>query len=281
MIGRILQTKHSNSNMGRPAEIVRRLAFSDESLKFDSDYEMVWQRWYFNRNQPDHLITGCKCSGVLTGLIILQSCLIEGRGPAYFIVPRPHMIASIVYKAQKLGIKAVNAEDDSLKKDFSKIQVTSIRNAMRNVWGTGTVYIDDAGESADEAVSMFSLNIPAYSSLYKEIADLFVNDRTVFSSAPHIVSSVKWKSKSRSIRLLLNEYREFDSLRARIDLLEDMLDDYTCVITGDSVLITPDRIDEKKMGIVASAGHRVLFLPDRGNNNRVTQAFGKVGQQEL
>jgi hypothetical protein len=278
MIGRLLQLRNINTGLIRPEEIARKMIGSAEISQLD-EYENVWRKWFANRKQYNHVIVNRKCSGALTGLFVLQSCLASGRGPAYFIVPRPHMIPAIVQKAHLLGIKAVNSEDGSLKQDFSKIQVASIRNAFRNIRGTGIVFVDDAGDCAAEAINMYSLNIPSYSSLYSEISDLLCGRRPSAGDDACDVSRAKWIASCQAIRMMLQEYKEFDSLYVRIDSLDDMLEKCTCTITNESVMIAPAVIDPDKTGIIASSRHRVFFVSQSDQIKKLAQAFGNPKEQ--
>jgi replicative superfamily II helicase len=40
----------------------------------------------------------------LVGMLILKSCLNEGKGPAVYIAPTPYLASQVVVEAQALGI---------------------------------------------------------------------------------------------------------------------------------------------------------------------------------
>ncbi len=48
----------------------------------------------------------------VVGLMILQSCLNEGKGPAIYVVPDKYLVAQVCDEAKKLGILAVTDKDD-------------------------------------------------------------------------------------------------------------------------------------------------------------------------
>ncbi|GEM_PF-4328472 len=50
----------------------------------------------------------------VVGLLILQSSLNEGIGPAVYITPNKFLTAQVIAEAKDLGIRATENEDDHL-----------------------------------------------------------------------------------------------------------------------------------------------------------------------
>ena len=86
--------------------------FSDLDKESGKEYlrppqESVLVEWYNNfRAQKDVIIKLHTGQGkTLTGLLILQSYLNEGKGPAVYICPNSYLVTQIVNQAKAFGIK--------------------------------------------------------------------------------------------------------------------------------------------------------------------------------
>ncbi len=48
----------------------------------------------------------------VVALLILQSCLNEGIGPAMYVVPDKYLVEQVISQAKELGIKVIDSETD-------------------------------------------------------------------------------------------------------------------------------------------------------------------------
>ena len=73
----------------------------------------VWKQWFNVRQNKDTIIKKNTGSGkTLVALLILQSCLNEGVGPALYVVPDKFLVEQVKTQADALGIKVTDTEND-------------------------------------------------------------------------------------------------------------------------------------------------------------------------
>ena len=74
-----------------------------------------WKKWFDIRDNKNCIIKMNTGSGkTVVGLMILQSCLNEGKGPAVYVVPDNYLVSQVCEEAKNLGILAVTDKDDYL-----------------------------------------------------------------------------------------------------------------------------------------------------------------------
>ena len=109
-----------NCSQLEPRDIFMSLPSRDRKYKYPRDVQSeVWKKWFDCRNQKNSIIKMNTGSGkTVVGLIILKSCLNEGKGPVVYVVPDNYLVQQVCMEASKLGIKTTVNEDDS---DYSKL----------------------------------------------------------------------------------------------------------------------------------------------------------------
>ena len=83
-----------------PREVFFTLA-RDPSFSFPRDIQTeVMNRWFENRDQPDSVIKLNVGSGkTIVGLLLLQSSLNEGKGPALYVAPDKQLAQQVIKEA--------------------------------------------------------------------------------------------------------------------------------------------------------------------------------------
>jgi hypothetical protein len=132
----------------------------------------VLERWYARRDQRDIVIKQNTGGGkTAAGLLIAQSSLNEGCGPAAYVVPDTYLVAQVQAEAAKLGISVTSdartAEFASgravLVTTFQKIvngrSVFGVAGDGREVLEIGTVIVDDAHAALAITEDQFRLTI--------------------------------------------------------------------------------------------------------------------------
>ena len=89
----------------------------------------------------------------VVGLLVLKSCLNEGKGPAVYVVPDNYLVQQVCVEAEKLGIKTTNDEEDIDYLRKEAILVINIQKLIngKSVFGMrpsnnvniGSIVIDD------------------------------------------------------------------------------------------------------------------------------------------
>ena len=116
-----------------PRDIFMGLTNKTEKYQYPRDVQgEVWKQWFEQRNNRDTIIKMNTGSGkTVVALMILQSCLNEGIGPAMYVVPDKYLVEQVISQAKELGIKVIDSETDL---DYSRkraILVTTIQKLER------------------------------------------------------------------------------------------------------------------------------------------------------
>lgn len=111
-----------------PREIFMALPQKDKRYEYPRDVQSeVWRKWFDVRNEKNCIIKMNTGSGkTVVGLMILQSCLNEGKGPAVYVVPDNYLVAQVCEEAKKLGILTATDRDDYSYTENKAILVTTV-----------------------------------------------------------------------------------------------------------------------------------------------------------
>ena len=149
----------------------------------------VLENWFKRRNEPDLVIKQNTGSGkTLTGLLIAQSSLNEGIGPAAYLVPNKFLVEQVLREAADAGIPATSDFNDPRFHSCEAVFVATfqklmngqsrfgVRGSRKNILRLGTIVVDDAHASLSEADQIFSVRIPRTRHLYGQLLRLFETD---------------------------------------------------------------------------------------------------------
>ena len=105
-----------------PREIFMSLTKKDKQYAYPRDVQSeVWKKWFEKRDQTNTIIKMNTGSGkTIVGLMILQSCLNEEKGPAIYIVPDKYLAAQVCEEAKKLGISATTEKMIMIIQEISR-----------------------------------------------------------------------------------------------------------------------------------------------------------------
>lgn len=94
---------NQNSHLN-PRDIFMSLPSKDKKYAYPRDVQSeVWNKWFEHRNDKDNIIKMNTGSGKTTvGLLMLQSCLNEGVGPAVYVVPDNYLVNQVCDEAKKI-----------------------------------------------------------------------------------------------------------------------------------------------------------------------------------
>ncbi|AFW00705.1 hypothetical protein B932_1120 [Gluconobacter oxydans H24] len=102
-------------------------------------------RWFDNRDQPDNVIKLNVGSGkTLVGLLLLQSSINEGKGPALYVAPDKQLSQQIINEAKALGIEVTDDPRDADYAAGEKICVVNVYKLFngKSVFGVGASKIN-------------------------------------------------------------------------------------------------------------------------------------------
>lgn len=132
----------------------------------------VLTTWHARRAERDLVIKVNTGGGkTIDGLVILQSYLNEGRGPALYVAPSKYLVKQVLQEAANLGIDTVTDPDDARYlsgeaiavvnafKLFNGRTVFSDRRTPASPAPIGSVVIDDAHAAIETTRQQLSLTI--------------------------------------------------------------------------------------------------------------------------
>jgi hypothetical protein len=221
----------------------------------------VMNRWFDDRERPDSIIKLNVGSGkTLVGLLLLQSSLNEGKGPALYVSPDNQLLQQVIQEANALGIEVTDDPRDAAYAAGEKICVVNVYKLFngKSIFGVGaiqiaigTVVIDDAHACVSTITQQFRISIPNTHDAYKKIFAALAEDLKGYNEARFLDIDVgdprahmevpfwSWDSHQAQVLKALHDYRNDELLRFTYPLLKEMLAQCRCVIGGQRLEIEP------------------------------------------
>lgn len=218
-------------------------------------------RWFDDRNKRDSVIKLNVGSGkTLVGLLLLQSSLNEGNGPALYVSPDNQLSQQVIQEAKALGIEVTDDPRDAAYIAGEKICVVNVYKLFngKSVFGVGasvidigTVVIDDAHACVSTIAQQFRINLPNTHEAYRKILAALAEDLKGYNEArfldveagdPRVRMEVpfwSWESHHTQVLKALHEHRTDDELQFTFPLLKEILRQCRCVIGGQYLEIEP------------------------------------------
>lgn len=261
--------------------------------------EKILKDWYGNyRVEKDVILKLHTGQGkTLIGLLILQSKLNEGKGPALYLCPNNYLIQQTKDQAKQFGIKALTTEDDLPANflDGKNILITSIQklfngftkfNLNNKSIEIGSLVMDDAHACIESIRSSFIIKIKSTENAYNEILQLFSQD--LESQGVGTFADIKereydsflyvpywsWYNKHVEVSTILSNHRTEDHIKFQWPLLKDMIKDCQCIISGDSLEIAPYLNPIEAFGSYYKAKHRVFMSATVNNDSFFIKSLG-------
>jgi len=279
-----LGTKEIHSSF-EPRDIFMSLPTKDKQYEYPRDVQSeVWKHWFKNRDQKNSIIKMNTGSGkTVVGLIILQSCLDEGKGPVVYIVPDNYLVQQVCTEANKLGIKVVQDENDydfMMKRAILVINIYKLVNG-KSVFGMrstnnidiGSIIIDDTHACLETIDRQFSVNIPHDDKeAYNDVIEIFKTTLQSYSEQQYqevvelqypkssiLVPFWSWQENIQKVRNVLCQHIEKDFVKFHFPLIDDCLITCNCVISASFIEITPKCIPIEKITNFEQAERRIFM----------------------
>lgn len=192
-----LLSKIMNNNSEKPIEpreIFMSLPNKGSKYEYPRDVQTeVWRKWFDHRNEKNIIIKMNTGSGkTIVGLMVLQSCLNEGKGPAVYVVPDKYLVSQVIKEASSIGIKATIDRDNYYYSNNNAILVTTIQALFngQSVFGIKensyypieSILIDDVHSCIDIIDEKFSLKIPCQHELYCKVINILKHSLKPYNS---------------------------------------------------------------------------------------------------
>ncbi len=146
----------------------------------------ILNEWFKRRNDKDIVLKMNTGAGkTFVGLLMLQSSLNEGKGPAVYVCPDLQLVAQVMQKSKEYGIKCVTFSEGENKFPIEFLNSEAILVTVfdklfngRSIFNKydieiGSIILDDAHSCISKARDKFTLKIKNSSKLYYDIHKIF------------------------------------------------------------------------------------------------------------
>lgn len=228
----------------------------------------VLTEWYDNRFENKDVIVKLHTGEgkTLIGLLMLQSRLNAGKGPALFVCPNKQLAEQTAKDAVKFGILHIldqggtDIPEEVL--ESKKIWITYIQRVFngRTIFGLdnqgvhiGTMVIDDSHACIDSIRNATSIRIPRSRELFRALLTMFESSlrqqgegtflniyNDDYSSEVMTIPYWDWINRTTEIAQLFYEYSEDDCVRFVYPLVKDIIKDCTAYATSQGIEVVPD-----------------------------------------
>ncbi len=259
----------------------------------------VWEKWFERRDEKDLVLKLNTGSGkTVVGLLILQTCLEENKGPAIFITPDIFLTNQVIKEAENLGISVTTDYNNYDFLSGKSILVTNIYKVVNGLskFGVGTkkidvgsFIIDDAHASIAIVEKQFTLSIERKNTdAYKEIFSLFSTALSYQNEAYHIdirqntsgdksieVPFWEWQKLSSQVLEILHKYKdsEDNEIKFHYDLIANTFKYCNCYISNRRIEIIPHKIPLNMIPSLADAKRKIYMTATLSNNSILISHF--------
>lgn len=260
----------------------------------------VLTAWHDRRDERDIVIKVNTGGGkTIDGLIVLQSYINEGHGPALYVAPSNYLVNQVLREACNLGIKVTQNVDSALYLNSEAIGVInayelvngrtkfSNRRVSRAPAPIGAVVVDDAHAAIATTRNQLSVTIERDNPAFTELLDLFEDDLRTQSAnsyldvrddrrgAPIRVPFWSWRRRLDEARTILRTQTGLDqSLFFDWPAIADILELCRVVFSNREVTITPHCPPIDYVTSFVDAHRRVFLTATLADDSLLVTDFG-------
>lgn len=279
-----------------PRAVFMRLT-RNPRFQFPRDIQTeVWNAWDAVNDRRDNVIKLNVGSGkMVVGLVILQTALNRGQGPAVFVCPNNQLLTQVLAEAEQLGLNVATDPRAADVRNGEAILVINIQALFnsRSKFGVGeikipigTVIIDDAHACVATVQEQFRITIPNDHRMYTTLLRLFreglyhQNPARLLSiedSDPQAALEVpfwEWQSQQERVLALLHQNRAEAPLEWSFPLLQEVLPYCRCVISGGRIEIEPQFPPTDIIHAFDDAAHRIYMTATLADDSVLVTHFG-------
>jgi hypothetical protein len=281
-----------------PREIFSVLPRKAQRYQYLRDVQAeVLGQWFERRNERDIIVKMNTGSGkTVVGLLILKSCLNEGRGPAVYVCPDNYLVQQVLHTAAELDI---DVTDDPASGRFRRGQAILVINIYklvngRSVFGVGdegskiaigSLVIDDAHACLSSTEGQFTMTLEGPDGAYAELFKLFRQDLYEQSEAGALdveqyepsknmlVPYWAWINKGRDVMRILHPLRDTDGLKFVWPLLKENISLCHGVFGGGHLEISPRCLPIDVIPSFTNAERRVFMSATLADDSILVSDF--------
>lgn len=258
----------------------------------------VLTAWDSRRDERDLVIKVNTGGGkTIDGLVMLQSYLNAGKGPALYVAPSRYLVDQVREEAARLGIATVTDPDQrryltgeaiavvNADKLVNGRSVFSARRPTRAPAPIGAVVVDDAHAAIAITRKDLAIELPREHPAFDALLDLVQDD--LRQQSPNAFLDVQdrshgalarvpfwaWRAHVEKARALLHEHRETDELFYTWSAVSEVLHVCRVVFTGSAVTITPPCPPVRHVTGFAEAAHRLYLTATLADDSVLVTDF--------
>jgi len=294
LLGKTQQSKIIN-----PIEIFNDLDKESDKVYLWPGQKSVLELWHeTHRLKKDTIVKLHTGQGkTLIGLLMLQSLLNEGKGPALYLCPDNTLVKQTVNQADAFGIKIVevSTETTALPREFLNSEAILIANCYKlfngksvfGVEGTGreirkvgAIVIDDAHRCLEIIRDSFSIRSKKYvktveglskNPVFPKLFDLFSDSLKkqslgkfddIIQERDEISITVPywvWHEKISDVMKIISEHKDSPDIKFSWDLIKDELEYCHCIFSGTRVEIVPRLVPIDLIPSFSDAKQRIFL----------------------
>lgn len=262
----------------------------------------VLEEWHADRRGDKDTILKLHTGAgkTLIGLLMLQSKLNEGKGPALYLCPNHFLVDQTCEDAVRFGLKVVTQDDDGeLPEDFLEskaILVTTVQKLFngRTKFKLGarsiavaSIVLDDAHACIESIRDACAVKIGHRHGAYTELRDLF--DADLRAQGPGTLAEMKennkweailpvpywaWIDKADDVAVILARHTETREVKFAWPLLRDSLRDCQCVFSGTELEIHPHVPPLDQFGSYGRAECRIFMSATVSDDSFLVKGLG-------
>lgn len=259
----------------------------------------VLDAWYPRRGETDLVIkTNTGGGKTIVGLLMLQSSLHEGLGPALYVAPDSHLADRVVAEAEALGLEVVNDPEHHKFAGGEAICVTTMQTLVngktrfgivgsttRQPIPVGAVVIDDAHAAIALAEDASRLTIPAGHKAFAPLLDLFEDElkeqglnaymdiREGDRSAVLRVPFWTWIERQEQALTLLRPYRSSEEFEWAWPIMSDLTAICEATVSAEEIEIKPPCPPIEKFPSFAEAKRRIYMTATLADDSLLVTHF--------
>ena len=276
--------KKSEAKTLNPIEIYEGLDWHSDKGVLRPAQIAILDAWHKTRRNDKDLILKLHTGQgkTLIGLLILQSKLNEGKGPALYLCPNNFLVKQTCEQAEQFGVTH-STVDEELPDSFvnsKSILITSVQMLFNGLTkfglrarsqSVGSLIMDDAHACIDSIKQQVSISLGKDHAAYPELVALFATalkgqgEGTYADLMRHEYDAIlpvpywDWIDKVSEVADILSRHSDTKQIKFPWPLLKDMLTDCQCVISGESLEISPNLPPLQHFGSFYKATHRVFM----------------------
>lgn len=293
-------TGNSVDTILQPREIFNALPLKNATkYQYPRDVQsQVWAKWFERRNEKSLVVKMNTGSGkTVVGLLMLKSCLNEGKGPAVFICPDTYLMKQVMDSAKELGVEVTDDVQSNRFLSGKAVLVTNIFKLVNgmSVFGVGdegvklkisSLVIDDAHACLNYVEDQFSINIPQGTVAYSELYEIFKASlhNQCQSKAVEIEEGVStscmqvpywvWQDKIADVTRILGRHVKEDYLKFAWPLVKEDPKLSHCVVSSSGIEITPHSIPIHMIPAIVEADRKIFMTATLVDDSILVSHFG-------